>query len=203
VEGKKMSLSKELLEELYNAQHLSMAEIAERLDCSPNKVAYWMIKYEIPRRDISEAIYEKRNPGGDPFQIQESLSDDERDLFQLVVGLYIGEGNKRRGDEVSISNSDSRVIRAFIRFVCDICGVNRDELFLSLNVYDDVETEDVLSFWEEVTGLHRSQFHKPVVRSKRGGTYALKSKFGTVKVGVYNTKLHSIIIDWCNEALKY
>ncbi|MBI5347761.1 MAG: winged helix-turn-helix domain-containing protein, partial [Chloroflexi bacterium] len=36
-----MSLSKELLEELYNEQRLSMAEIAERLDCSPNKVAYW------------------------------------------------------------------------------------------------------------------------------------------------------------------
>ena len=165
-----MSLSKEVLEELYNEQRLSMAEIAERLGCSPNKVAYWMIKYGIPRRDISDAIYEKRNPDGDPFEIQESLSDDERELFQLVVGLYIGEGNKKRGDEASISNSDPRVIRAFIRFVCDICGVNREDLFVSLNIYDDVETEDVLVYWEEVTELPRSQFHKPVVRSKQGGT---------------------------------
>ncbi len=32
-----MSLSKEALEELYNAQKLSMAEIGERLGCSQNK----------------------------------------------------------------------------------------------------------------------------------------------------------------------
>jgi uncharacterized protein YjcR len=49
-----MSLSRNILEELCNEQKLSMAEIAERLKCSPNKVAYWMVKYGIQRRNISQ-----------------------------------------------------------------------------------------------------------------------------------------------------
>jgi len=198
-----MSLSKELLEELYNEQRLSMAEIAERLSCSPNKVAYWMIKHDIPRRDVSEAIYLWQNPDGDPFEIHLPESDDERELFHLGIGLYIGEGGKKKEQEVSISNTDPRVIRAFIQFLSEICSVGLEDLFAEINVYDDVDLESVQRYWEAETGLSRSQFHKPMVRASRGGIYTAKSKVGTIKVGVYNTKLHSIIIDWCNEALKY
>ena len=48
-----MELGKNLLDALYNEEQLSMAEIAGRLGCSQNKVAYWMGKYGIARRDIS------------------------------------------------------------------------------------------------------------------------------------------------------
>ena len=76
-----MSLSKEVLEELYNEQRLSMAEIAERLGCSPNKVAYWMIKMG-PRRDISDAIME--NPDGDPF------GSDRCPMTSVAISTIVG-----------------------------------------------------------------------------------------------------------------
>ncbi len=195
-------LSKEFLEEMYYGQNLSMVEIAERLGCSSNKVVYWMDKYGIERRDVSEAIYQRRNPDGDPFDIRRLETEEEREFFQLTVGLYIGEGNKKTRSEVSISNTDPRVVRAFIQFLSDICGVKVNDLFAGINVFDDVDLEEVQTYWETVTGLPRSQFHKPTVRPSRGGTYTNKSKYGTVKVGIYNTKLHQIIQDWCDKSLE-
>ena len=197
-----MSLSKDLLEELYHQQRLSMAEIAERLGCSPNKVVYWMTKHGIPRRDTSEAIYQWHNPDGDPFDIRQPKTDEERELFQLAIGLYIGEGKKLDRSEVAIGNANPRVIRVFMQFLGDICGVNRSDLFAIINVFDDVDLEEVQVYWEQTTGLPRSQFHKPTVRPSKGGTYTNKSKYGTATVGVYNIKLHRIIQQWCEEHLR-
>ncbi len=98
-----MELSKELLEKLYNEHRLSMAEIAGRLGCSQNKVAYWMVKYGIPRREINEAIYQWINPDGDPFSIKPLETEEERELLHLALGLYIGEGKKKSDADISIA----------------------------------------------------------------------------------------------------
>jgi len=201
VEGKKMSLSKELLEELYNQQRLSMAEIAERLDCSQNKVAYWMVKYGIPRRDVSEAIYHWQNPEGDPFEIQESLSDEEQELFYLAIALYIGEGKKRDREQVSLSNTEPRVIRVFLKFLREICRVDENRIWAWINIFDDSSLKRAQEYWEEVTQLPRSQFYKPVVRARRGGTYLNVSEYGTLTVGVSNTRLREIVLQWCEDYL--
>src|SRR6185503_6697997 len=134
-----MELGKDLLEELYHQHRLSMAEIAGRLGCSQNKVAYWMEKHGIARRDIGEAIYQWHNPDGDPFEIREPETEDERRLFDLGLGLYIGEGTKKNPCGVLLANSDPQVIRAFLRFLCEICGVEVNAVFAQINIFDDVD----------------------------------------------------------------
>jgi len=69
---KSSSLSKNYLEKLYKNGH-SMTEIAKLLDCSVHKVVYWMEKYKLSRRSLSQAIYLKSNPQGDPFKIKTKL----------------------------------------------------------------------------------------------------------------------------------
>ncbi len=196
-----MSLSKELLEELYNQQKLSMAEIAERLGCSQNKVAYWMEKHGIPRRDISEAIYQWINPNGDPFDVRLPVSENEHDLFRLAIGLYIGEGKKRGHKDVAIANTDPRVIRVFLKFLREICRVNEDKIWAWINIFDDVDLEMAQLYWEQVTRLLRSQFYRPTVRPRRGGTYLNVSEYGTLTVGVSNKKLLEMVLNWCDEYL--
>jgi len=196
-----MPLSKDLLEELYLEQGLSMTEIAEQLGCSVNKVAYWMNKYGIERRSVSQAIYRWHNRDGEPFHIHKPETDRERELFQLGVGLYIGEGMKRSRHRVSLSNTDPRVIRVFLRFLRGICGVSERRIWAWINIFDDVDLEEAQAYWEEVTGLPRSQFYQPVVRSRRGGTYLNTSDYGTITVGVSSTKLHSIVQKWCEDYL--
>ena len=66
-------LSKQDLESAYIGG-LSMAEIAQREHVSLNTVAYWMKKYNIPRRTWSEATYVKSNPDGDPYKIKQLIT---------------------------------------------------------------------------------------------------------------------------------
>lgn len=196
-----MILGKALLEALYNDDRLSMAEIAVRLGCSPNKVAYWMVKHGIARRGISQAVYQRCNPDGDPFEIREPVTEDERRLFDLGVGLYIGEGTKKNRCGVLLANSNPKVIRAFLRFLYEICGVKAGIVTAQINVFDDVDLETVQTYWEQVTGLPREQFYKPTVRPRRRGTYVNVSAHGTVTVIVNNTKLREIVLQWCDAYL--
>jgi hypothetical protein len=51
-------------------------------------------------------------------------------------------------------------------------------------------------------GLTEAQFFKPVVRLRRGGSYANLSATGTLTVGVSSTRLRDIVLQWCNEYLE-
>ncbi len=110
-------ISKETLIELYTRKSRSMEEISKELDCSLHKVSYWMEKYKIPRRTISEAIYEKRNPLGNPFSLMEPKSFDEIMLMGMGLGLYWGEGNKLNKNSVRLGNTDPALVKAFIAFL--------------------------------------------------------------------------------------
>jgi len=54
--------SKEELEDLYWNKELSLPEIAEKFDVSSSTPIYWMKKYGIPRRSMSEALKGKPKP---------------------------------------------------------------------------------------------------------------------------------------------
>src|SRR5258708_3435741 len=196
-----MAIDKQLLVELYHQHRLSMAEIAERLGCSHNKVVYWMEKYSIERRSMSEAMYHWQNPDGDPFEIQPLETEESRELFSLAIGLYIGEGKKRDECEVAVANTDPQVIRVFLRFLREICRVDESKLRAWINIFNDVDLARAKLYWEDVTRLPRTQFYKAIVRTSRGGTYTNKSEYGTLTVSIANTKLHDLVLCWCSESL--
>ena len=88
-------LKKQKLKDLYE-RGFSMKEIADNIDCSSQKVAYWMNKFNIPRRTRSNATYVKRNPNGDPFKIINPQNLKDAELKGYGLGLYWGEGTKKR-----------------------------------------------------------------------------------------------------------
>jgi hypothetical protein len=118
------------------------------------------------------------------------------------VALYIGEGTKKNKTSIRLANSDPQVIRAFLRFLRETCGVQEKKIFAWLNIFDDASVEEALSFWQGVTGLSRSQFAKPIVRPSRGGNYLNKSRHGTLTVVVSNSKLSAKINEWCRNILQ-
>ena len=194
-------LAKETLTEFYCNQKMSMAEVAKYLGVPYKTVVYWMSKHGIPRRTRSEAIYIKQNPKGDPFKIKELKTKEDFELFTLGVGLYIGEGSKTK-DSVALANSDSRIIKAFLKFLRELCGVDEAKIKTELNIFDDVDLEAAIDYWMEVTQIPKSRFGKPIVRKSRGGTYKNKSKYGTLTINVCNTKLLAKILSWCDEMLE-
>jgi hypothetical protein len=195
-------LAKETLVELYCNQKMSMAEIAKHLGVPYKTVVYWMSKHGIPRRSPSEATYVKRNPDGDPFKIKKLKTKEDSELFAFGVGLYAGEGKKTCNSEVGFANTDARIIKSFLRFLREICGVNENKIVAELNIFDDVDLEAAVKYWMYVTNIPRTQFVKPIVRKSRDGTYKNKSVYGTLTVRVFNKKLLSQILSWCDEMLE-
>lgn len=194
-------IEKEKLEQLYYRQQLSMQEIADEMGCSVHKVQYWMDRHGLVRRPREEANYIKHNPNGDPFKIREPRSEEERELFNISIGLYIGEGTKNR-ERVGLANTDPEVIRTFLRFLREICGVEEQRISAYLNIFDDVDLEEALVYWQRITGIPRNRFFKPTVRPTKGEDYQNKSKYGTLTVGLSSTKLSSQISNWCNDAMR-
>lgn len=111
-----------------------MAEIAKKIGCSINKIAYWMDKYKIKRRSNSEATYVKRNPNGDPFKIKNKLNLKEQQLQGLGIGIYWGEGDKGNPHSLRVANTDPKLIRVFIRFLLEICRLEKKKLDIVLFV---------------------------------------------------------------------
>lgn len=191
-------IRQEELERLYYQEQLSMQQIAERFGCSVHKVDYWMKRFGFDRRSWSEATYVYRNPEGDPFQIRMPETSEEWHLFDLAIGIYMGEGSKK-GFDVSVANTNPKIHLIFISFLEKVCGIDKTQLKAYLNIYDDCDVEDSIIWWAEQLGLESRQFVKTTIRKSRGGTHIQKSERGTLKVYLNNVKLKAIILKWCEE----
>lgn len=173
----------------------SMGEIAEKLDVSVHKVDYWLRKFKTPKRSLSEAIYLKHNPNGDPFKIKTSLTIEEAKLLGLGLGLYWGEGSKRGNRAVSLSNSDPNLINKFIEFLIKICQIDKKRLKFWLQVFNDTNPQKSLNYWCKKLNVKPDQFCKTTITPSRGkGTYKRKCKYGVLTVHFGNVKLKKVLL---------
>ena len=81
-------MNKKKLKSLYLDQKLSSHDVAGKLGYSESKINYWLKKLKITKRNLSEAIYYKRNPDGDPFKFSMPRSTKQMFLFGLGLGLF-------------------------------------------------------------------------------------------------------------------
>lgn len=174
----------------------SMQDIAKEMGCSLNKVKYWMVKHGIQSRSISDAIYLKHNPHGDPFKILKPASIEEAFLKGLGLGLYWGEGTKANKTSVRLGNSDPFLIKNFIDFLVGFCGINKKDLRFGLQLFNDISPEEALDFWQKQLKVPKDRFQKVVITPSRGlGTYRKKVKYGVLTVYYHNKKLRDILCE--------
>ena len=194
-------IDKKFLETLYINEGLSMMEIATKLGCSPNKVVYWMSKYDIKRRSISDSVYRRCNPNGDPFNIKHIETIQDAELLGMGLGLYWGEGTKQSKTSVRLGNTDAGIIKTFIIFLTDICGIDTNKLRYSLQIFSDVNPQDALYYWINELNADKFNFTKVIVTPARSiGTYRNKNMNGVLTVNFHNRKLRDIIVNMCRDS---
>jgi len=188
-------MDKKILADLYLKKRYSAVYIAEFLSCSPSKINYWLSKHSISKRSISEGVYAKRNPNGDPFTLSKIVSRDKAFLHGLGLGLYWGEGTKRSLSSVRLGNTDPHLIKKFIEFLERIYAIDSRKLRFGLQLFNDSSIENSLEFWCKELGASPEQFQKPTISVVRGpGSYRNKSQHGVLTVYFNNTKLRDIIV---------
>jgi hypothetical protein len=187
-------MEEKILKKLYIEEERSVADIASLLEVSQNKVNYWIAKYKIPKRTISEAVYLKKNPEGDPFLYKAPCCGSEWVLFGMGLGLYWGEGNKKDKNSLRLGNSDPRLIKTWIAFLEKTFCIDRNSLKFGLQLFSDVRPGDAKNYWIKELGVLTDQFYKVTVTPTRGdGTYKKKSPYGVLTVYFNNTKMSKYI----------
>lgn len=189
-------ISNGVLIDLYSKKKKSAKEISSKLNCSEYKVNYWIAKYGISKRSISDAIYARSNPDGDPFVSKKPKGNNEWFLFGLGLGLYWGEGTKTNKHTVRLGNTDPALIKKFIEFLEIIYCIKRAKIRFGLQIFSDMEPEEALNFWSKELAFDKSHFQKVIVTLARGiGNYRHKTKHGVLTIQFGNKKLRDIIVN--------
>ncbi len=192
-------MEESVLRHLYLTEGLSAKQIADRLGMPEAKIVYWLRKYKIPKRSLSEAIYRRVNPNGDPFNLKTDLSPDEEKLKAAGLMLWVTEGSLKDKDEVYTSNSNPNLIKLFVEFLLRICRVEKSKIKVRVLYYPnmDLTIDEAKRFWANETGLPESQIKLNTYQAVHN--YRAKSKYGTATVGVNNIKLRALMENWLNE----
>jgi hypothetical protein len=188
-------IKKDLLKRLYVKEGRSVQAIGNKLGYSRRGVKYWMDKYNIPTRSVSDAIYLWHNPNGDPFKFRKPKNREEERLFGMGLGLYWGEGTRSSQHAIRLGNTDPALLNMFIKFLITIFNIKKSDLHFGLQIFTDINAKEALDFWVKELKVNKTQFQKPVVTiSGSIGTYRKKSKYGVVTVHYNNKKARDILI---------
>jgi len=189
-------LTKDRLTKLYLEEKKSVSAIAREYQCSEGRVNYWIKKFSIQKRTISEAVYIQNNPKGDPFRVRKPQTDQEWFLYGIGIGLYWGEGNKLNDHAIRLGNTDPDLLLTFLKFLKTFFNVDAERLRFGLQIFSDINPLVAKEFWIRKLSIPSKQFQKVIVSKSlhKKGTYRKKSQYGVLTIYFSNTKLRDTIV---------
>jgi len=152
-----------LVRELY-LEGFTGSEVSVRLKVSLKQVYDSLRRQGIPRKTLLEQNRKRFLKKPLSFTFKQELSPVERELLIAGLMLYYGEGAKT-GTTVDFANSDPRLLKVFLKFLKDICGVDSKKLRLYLYCFSNQDSTSLIRFWCSQLGVEQGQFTKPYVRS--------------------------------------
>ncbi len=186
------------IKNLYVDEKYTVREVADKLGLSYWTVYNEMIKNDIPRRGPSEANYINYDKYKPKFSLRERSNTEDEYLKIAGIMLYWGEGLKK-GDGIDFANSDPEMIKIFLRFLRQICGINESRLRVYLYAYEDQDIENLKNFWNKVTQISLTQFSKPYVRKGNVNLSGRKMPMGLIHIRYYDKKLLQTVLNWIEE----
>lgn len=107
----------------------------------------------------------------------------QRDLKMVGLGVWLGEGSKTT-EQIRLANSDPTIIRLWMRWLREICGVSNEHIIIRMHLYLDSDELVCREYWQTITGLPISAFRKTQFdqRVKKIRLKAGKLPHGTVHI---------------------
>jgi len=191
------SLSIDLVKELYLEKGLSVADISAQYGISKWCLYNLMERNSVPRRSYSEANYNV-NKYRPQFEIANTLTGEQIELKIAGIMLYWAEGTLK-GSTVDFANSNPAMIKIFLKFLRNICGIKEERLRVYLYTHENCNISKAISFWHSVTKISTDQFTKPYVRKGNPNTSNRKMLFGLIHIRYNDKKLLGLIKKWIEE----
>lgn len=190
----------------------SYSQIKKELKISKSTLSVWLRKYPLTKqqlhllRDVSEVRIEKfRQTMRDKRerklklyyeeQKQNLLPLSERELFIAGLFLYLGEGNKASRSALGIYNTDPSIIQFSLLWLTKCLGIPKTKIRVSLQLYNDMDIAQTLTFWRKALLLPKSSFTKPYVKKSLRSSIDHKGfGYGTCGLIVHDTILKEKIL---------
>lgn len=119
------------------------------------------------------------------------------ELLFLGIGLYWGEGTKRKLGSVELTNSDPEMLRIGMLFFRKVCKVAEHKFRAHIYLHEDQSKDRAIQFWSKQLNLQREFFQKTTILRNRNRSKTNASlRYGTCAIAIYDTKLHLQIIGW-------
>jgi len=192
-------------------KEFSYGEIRKRLRVSKSTLSYWLREFPLSEERILELRRQglKKNEAKierfrNAMRRKRELKDREiynkyqkrfnklsEDVFFIAgLMLYLGEGNKANYNTINLVNTDSRIIKFFIKWMINFFGINKKEIKAELHLYENMNVEKEKKFWGNEIGFPETQFYKPQIRKLQKASFSYKESYrhGTCSIYVMSTE---------------
>ena len=101
----------------------------------------------------------------------------KKEKIIIATSLYWAEGAKK---DLSLSNTDPALVKVFVECLEEL-KVRKENLKVTIRIYDDLDREKVLNFWSKIIGIPKKNISNiNVLRGKKKG----KLKYGMCRIRV-------------------
>lgn len=202
-------LSIKEIKDLYYKKGHSAKEVGRFLGRGESGIYKFMRKHNLSRRSSAETnsiIYDKQDPS---FHLKEYLTPEEEKLKIAGIMLYWAEGAKaqkvlgtnRKRHAIDLANSDPEMIKLFLKFLREICGVDENRLRVLIYCYANQNVNSLRNYWQKISGIPLKQFIRPYVRQDFLPEKIGKMEYGLVHIRYSDKKLFLQIGDWTKQYL--
>lgn len=196
--NKNLNIAK--IKNLYWNKQFNLEELSYKLGVSVWSLYSFMNKNKIPRRSLTEANY-LNNKYKPQFKNKEKLTIAEQKLKISGLMLYWAEGTFQ-GNTVDFANSNPEMIKVFLRFLREICGVREKRLRIYLYAYSYQNIDQLKNYWHQITQIPLSQFTKPYIRIGNPNLSKRKLLYGLVHIRYNDKRLLQLIKSWIDKFIK-
>jgi hypothetical protein len=180
------------IKDLY-LKEVSGPEISSRLSIPVRQVYRVLEKLKVPRRGLALQHEIRFSKSPLSFKFKEKLSLKDKELLVAGLMLYYGEGAKTK-NTVDFANSDPRIVRIFLKFLRQICGVEEDRLRFYLYCFSDQNPQELIEFWSRDLKASKASFTKPYVREVYRNLHR-RMPYGVLHVRYSDLRLLKRILD--------
>ena len=184
---------------------LSYLAICKKLGVAKSTLSYWLREYPLSKEEINKLQkinWQQNEVRIERFRVRmrEKRAEKEKIVYQkytkqflnlkresfFIAGLmlYLAEGGKTHTSNITIANTDVRLIKFFMKWVQEFLGFRKSELRAMLHLYENMDIAKEQKFWKNELGLSSSQFYKSQIRKLRKSSFSYKSSFrhGTCQI---------------------
>lgn len=181
-------------------QGLSYKEILEKVPVAKSSLSLWLKAVGLSKKQ-KQGLTEKKLAGmkrgwntrhENRILLTEKIKNiakseinrlTKKEFWLIGIALYWGEGNKeknsRPGSGVKFSNSDSKMIEIFLKWLLDIVQEKREKIYFEIYIHQNCKNRlnEVINYWADCTGFSKDNFSR---------IYFKKNKINTKRKNVGN-----------------